>query len=255
MNKLEQAIRKTTGEGVYTSSFFSNTESNGIEEIAKMETSFLVSKEELRKKKIIYPGMKNSKLYNSFRELRSTITGEKSNNIVMITALDVKSGTSFFARNLASAIAFDTSKTALLVDCNNGHSEVGDIFNVSGSNGVSDYVSDASINIEDIIYESGVKRLRVIPFGKIDSQVDEQVNHPRFQKLLNEIKNKYQDRNVILDAPPVLNSADARILLNLCDQVVVVVPYGGVSKNKIEEAITLIGRDKLAGVVFNDYLN
>lgn len=254
MNKLEQAIRKNSDEGDYSSSFFSGSETNGIEEISKMEVSFLLSKDEMISKKIIFPGMKNKALYNSFRELRASITGDDSRSIVMITALNQKSGTSFFARNLASAIAFDTSKTALLVDCNN-NSEVGSTFNITNSNGISDYVTDDNLEVEDIIYESGVKRLRVIPFGEVGEKVDEQYNHPKFKSLLNEIKNKYQNRNIIIDAPPMLNSADSRILLNLCDQVVVVIPYGSVSKTNLQEAISLIGRDKLAGVVFNDYLN
>lgn len=254
MNKLEQAIRKTADAQFYGSSVFGASNTSGIEEIAKMETSFLLDHDELKKKKIIYPSMKDSKLLNSFRELRSSITDHVDKNIVMVTAIGNKSGTSFFARNVASAIAFDTSKTALLMDCNNRNSEVGELFNLENNKGIAEYVSSSNLSVGDIINESGVKRLRVIPFGSENEQVDEQYSHPRFIRLLEEIKNQYRDRHIILDSPPILNSADSRILLNLCDQVVLVVPYGKVSKSNLEEAISIIGREKFTGVVFNDYL-
>lgn len=255
MNKIEQAIRKTAHDGFFSSSLFSNVQTSCIEEISKMNNSFILSKDELRKKKIIYPSMKDSKLINSFRELRSTISSSNNSNVTMVAALGGKSGVSFFARNIASAIAFDTSKTSLLMDCNNRDSEVGRLFDLCGKPGVSEYVSNSSLNVEDIIYESGVERLRVIPFGDENIQVDEQYNHPRFRDLLDDIKNRYEDRNIIIDAPPILDFADSRLLLNLCDQVVIIIPYGKVSRQRLDEALTLIGREKFSGIVFNDHFN
>lgn len=255
MNKLEQAIRKTADDGFYSSSTFSNNQSSCIEEISNMKTNFKLDHEALKKKKIIYSSMPNSKLVNSFREIRSSIEDNSGQNLIMVTALDRKSGTSFFARNLATVIAFDTSKTAILMDGNNQLPEVSDTFDMGDVNGINDYVSNSEIKTEDIIYESGINRLRIIPSGVKDRQVDEQYSHPRFHNLLLDIKHKYQDRRIIIDSPPILNSADSRILMNLCDQVIIVVPYGKVSKPKLDEAIKLIGREKFTGIVFNDHYN
>jgi len=255
MNKLEQAIRKTADQGLFGSSIFNGSQTSCIEEIEKMELSYTLSHEDLKKKKIIYPSMHNSKLMNAFRELRSSVTENNHKNIVMVTALDPDSGTSFFARNLASVIAFDSSKTSVLVDCNHQNSEIAKVFDLSNKVGISDYVSNKDHGIDSIIYESGVKRLRVVPFGSVDTQLDEQFNHPRFHNLLGDLKHKYQDRSIIIDAPPILNSADTRILMNLCDQVVLVVPYGKVSQSRLEEALSLLSREKLTGVVFNEYMN
>lgn len=255
MNKLEQAIRKTADQGLFGSSMFSGNQTSCIEEIEKMELSYTLSHEELKKKKIIYPSMDNSKLMNSFRELRSSVTDNPSKNIVMVTALDPNSGTSFFAGNLASVIAFDSSKTAVLVDCNHNNSEVSNLFDIENRYGISDYVSNKNLCIDSIISESGVKRLRVVPFGSADTQLDEQFNHPRFHNLLADLKHKYKERSIVIDAPPILNSADTRILMNLCDQVVLVVPYGKVSQSRLEEALSILSREKLTGVVFNEYMN
>lgn len=255
MNKLEQAIRKTADNGFYSSSTFSNITSSCIEEISKMETSFQLDYETLKKKKIIYTSMPNSKLVNSFRDIRSSLEDSSGQNLIMVTALDAKSGTSFFARNLAAVIAFDASKTAILMDGNNQVPEVSDKFDMDAVNGINDYVSNPKIKAEDVIYESGIRRLRIIPSGFKEKQVDELYSHPRFHSLLFDIKHKYQDRSIIIDSPPILSSADSRILMNLCDQVVIVVPYGKVSRSRLDEAIKLIGREKFTGIVFNDHFN
>lgn len=252
MNKLEMAIRKNSGDRFYGSSLFGERKSTHIEEISKMETSFLLTEEELKSKKIIHPNMKDKKAINSFRELRSSILEKEAGNVVMVTAIGAKSGTSYFARNLAASIAFDTSKTALLMDCNNNNNDTSEIFDLQHASGVTEFVANSNKKIEDIIFESGLKRLRIVPFG--NDQLNEQYSHPRFEQLLTELKSTYQDRHIVIDSPAILNSADTRILLNLCDQVIVVVPYGKVSRSSLEQAIALIGRDKFSGVVFNDYL-
>jgi protein-tyrosine kinase len=255
MNKFELAIRKTANKGIHSASIFARSGASSIDQIKKMSSNFLLSNELLIQKKIIYPRMSDNELLNSFRELRSSITVGDNHNVIMVTALDTKSGTSFFARNLASVIAFDTSRTSILMDCNALNDAISGIFNIHRAKGLSDYVSSPDLSCNDIIYETGISRLRVVPFGDKNTGIDEQFSHPRFHDLLTEIKHKYIDRDVIIDAPPILNSADARILLELCDQVIVVVPYGKVNRSRLEEAAYLVGLDRLSGVVFNDYFN
>jgi Mrp family chromosome partitioning ATPase len=63
---------------------------------------------------------------------------------------------------------------------------------------------------------------------------------------------RYDDRYIFMDAAPITESADTRILVELCDFVLLVVPYGRVTKNRIQEAADAIGKDKLLGIVFND---
>mgnify|MGYP000057388528 FL=1 len=135
MNKLEQAIRKTSGGDYLYSS--SGEKASFIEEIEKMKTSYLMTRENLDKNRIIYPDFKNSELVNSFRELRTLITSKSSNNVVMVTSTRENSGVSFFSRNLAVATAFDLSKTSILVDCNGRGGGVDEIFNLNLKPGVS----------------------------------------------------------------------------------------------------------------------
>jgi Mrp family chromosome partitioning ATPase len=70
--------------------------------------------------------------------------------------------------------------------------------------------------------------------------------------LLSELRQRYVDRFIILDAPPITDSADARILAELADYAVLVVPYGAATEAQITAAAKLIGEKKLLGVVFSD---
>ena len=107
MNKLEQAIRKTVGNGSLHSSSVEGF--SAIEEIDKMKSSYLMAKEELNKLKIIYPDFKKSELVNSFREMRISITALNSKNVVMVTSINSDAGVSFFARNSIFSFLFLSS--------------------------------------------------------------------------------------------------------------------------------------------------
>ena len=253
MNKIEQAIKKKSGDediffGIQQDSFSS------VEEIERMKSCLPLSTEELLKKKIIYPAMKNQNLVNSFRDLRTNITKNSNNNIIIVTSTARKSGNSFFARNLATATAFDASKTAILLDCSITNNDAGNLFELTEKVGILNYLLDKNIKIEEIIHDSGIKRLRIIPFGSSDMTIGEHFSHPRFQNLISQLKHKYGDRHIFIDAPPILESADTRILMELCDQVVLVVPYGKSNIVNIKAATKMIGQEKFSGVVFNDYV-
>lgn len=253
MNKIEQAIRKISGNN----DIFFGDESDSlscVEEIEKMQSRFSLSAEALLEKQIIYPAMKDYRLVNSFRDLRTNITKDNNNNIILVTSTARKSGNSFFARNLAAATAFDASKTAILLDCSITNNDAGELFDLTDKSGILNYLLNKEIKIEDIIHDTGIKRLRIIPFGSSELSIGEHFSHPRFQNLVSQLKHKYGDRHIFIDAPPILESADTRILMELCDQVVLVVPYGQSNIANIQAATKMIGQEKFSGVVFNDYV-
>ena len=47
-------------------------------------------------------------------------------------------------------------------------------------------------------------------------------------------------------------TADAAILSEVADQIVVVVPYGKISNSRLQKALKLLPKKKIAGLVVND---
>lgn len=253
MDKLERAIRSTIVNGELA--FVGDVNNScSIKEISKMEIEKFFTPEELENKKIIYQGSNQVDLLHKFRDIRTALASSENGNVVLVTSLAPSYGTSYFTRNLAAVTSFDSTKTSLLVDCNVDRPSVSDTFELIGRPGVLDYVVNESIAIDDVIHCSGIKRYRCIPAGSSIDNCQEFFTHPRFKKLLTNLKNRYKDRNIFIDAPPILTSADTRILLEVCDQVILVVPYGRVNKEEIATAEQIIPKGKLKGIVLNEYI-
>ena len=72
------------------------------------------------------------------------------------------------------------------------------------------------------------------------------------RSFLQDIKNRYDDRIIILDSPPVLDSADAKILGEVTEYVLMVLPYKTVSSGKVDKMLKAVVRDKIVGFVINN---
>lgn len=209
---------------------------------------------ELDERKIIYPGMKNRQILNVFRELRTRLyqrAGQEENFVLMVCSISPEGGASFISLNLGAAIALDQSKTSVIVDCNLYAPNLHQSLPVEADYGLADYLENVTLNVEDIIYSSGVRRMRIIPAGSKRQPGVEFFTSSRMRHFVDEVRSRYRDRYVILDAPPLSSFADARILADMCDFVLLVVPYAKTTESQLEATIESIGKDKLAGVIFN----
>ncbi len=209
---------------------------------------------ELAEERVIYPEMGDERVVNAFRELRTNLNQRHRapNWVTLISALRPRGGASFVAVNLAAAVTFEEAKTALLVDCNLDHPALDRLVKEPNPIGLTDYLSDDTIGIEEIIHPTGIARLRVMPAGRRASSAGEFFTLERMRNLVSDVKSRYPDRAVVLDGPPVPRTADLRILEMLADQLVMVVPYGRAAEDEVDAAIAQLNEQKFAGVVLND---
>lgn len=223
------------------------------QEIREMADIFRLGEDDLEEKKLIYPRMRDKRVLNVFRDIRTKLI-EKSgskNFTLMVTSVCEEGGSTFVANNLAASIALDQGKTALIVDCN--------LYSPASSQlldgdhiGFSDFLESPTVSIENIIYATGIPRLRLIPIGKSLDISPEYYTSYRMKQFTEELSRRYSDRYVILDVPPVGSTTDARILADCCDFVVLVVPHGKVTKDQLKKSIANFDSDKLIGIIFNN---
>jgi len=222
-------------------------------EIAEMnENQYLLATEHDRKR-LIYQDMPDNRIANAFREIRTKMLAlsQGRNFICMVTSVNSGGGASFVSMNLATAFSFEESKTSIVVDCNLRRPTVDTMVGLEADQGLTDFLEENEIDLENIIYPSGIKRVRLIPVGQKRENVVEYFTSVRMKRFLDALVNRYMDRFIFLDAPSIGDSVDARILAELCDFVILVVEYGKVTEKKLKSAVDAIGRDRLAGVVFN----
>lgn len=227
------------------------------EAIALMHEAHLLNRPDLARNRIIYPELRENGTVQAFREIRTKILQKTlgRNCVIMVTSVSGQSGSSFVALNLSVAFAFDAAKTALLIDCNlrnpSSRKLLPDLQN-KNLPGLTDYLENAQMDLAEIIHRVGIERVRVIPSGQKREIPSEYFTSHKMRQLMDSLQQRYPERFIILDAPPMTQSADTQILTELCDYVLVVVPYGRVTHSQIDACVKAIDSKKFLGIVFNN---
>lgn len=209
---------------------------------------------ELERLKIVNGSMGNVRILNTFRELRTQLLkiNDKKNFVCMVSSINHGGGASYVAKNLAAVFALDKSKTSLLIDANLYAPSLDELIIGEASTGITDYLSNSTLNIKDVVYATGVPRLRVVPIGEHSEGAAEYFSSDKMSHFIEEIRSRYPDRYIFIDAPPVVDSSEARILTEVSDMVLLVVPHAKATKEQIETAIQAVDKEKLVGLVYNN---
>ena len=231
-----------------------NPHNSDSELILNMEDVAIKSQDELSALKIIYPGMSQRGVLNAFRDLRTRLLqkSEGKNFVLLVSSLGLGGGSSFVAMNMAASFALDEKKTAIYIDANSEGSFADKILKSTADYGLMDYLDNESLDLRDIIYSSGVPRVRIIPPGIVGDTNVERLASFRMKKLLSLLKSRYDDRFIVIDVPPVSDSSIPRILSQMVDMAILVVPFGRVTQGQILSGVDAVGEDKFSGLVFNN---
>ncbi len=225
-----------------------------VADIADMTEITLKTPEELSALKIIYPGMPQREMLNSFRDLRAKLLEKTAgqNFVLLVSSLHDGNDSSYVAMNMAASFALDEQKTAIYIDCNFENSFANELLKDSRDYGLMEYLDNPALGLKDIIYSAGIQRVRVIPPGVGGETSVERLATTRMSQLIESVKTRYPDRFVVLDVPPASDSSVARILSRVADLAVLVVPFGKVTPNQILAGVDAVGEEKFAGLVFNN---
>jgi len=225
-------------------------------DLSNMEEAKLFNDRQLELLGIVHPRSKDRALVDAMRQLRTKLyTLQEGNFSVLVSSVLPQGGGSFVALNLAATIAFDQAKSSLLVDANLHDPVIHRLLKLIGrekSHGLMEYLEHPELGVEHIVSPSGVPRMRVIPIGQHNEISAEHFTSARYKQLMIDIKERYDNRYVVVDGPAMTTSADARILSDICDYTVLVVPYGGVSPSVLDSIVDEIDETRLAGVVINN---
>lgn len=231
-----------------------SVDSTIMRSLAKMSDFNLLDRFKMEQKRIVHPDMEDYALMNSFREIRTRLLqkSENKNFVLMVVTVDRHMGATFMSVNLGAAFSYEGEKTSLLIDCHHQDGGLSKLLELEETLGLSDYIKNPEIDVSQIIYPIGISRMRLIPFGSSRSGGLEFLTSERMKEFVGVLKRKHVDRYIIINAPPLEVSADAAILSELADFVIVVVPYGKISNSRLKKAIKSIPREKIAGIVMND---
>ncbi|MBN2064205.1 MAG: polysaccharide biosynthesis tyrosine autokinase [Sedimentisphaerales bacterium] len=198
----------------------------------------------------------SSQAAEAFREIWSALyyRGIRDNRrAVMITSPQAGAGKSFVASNLAIIMAH-AGLRVLLIDADLRNPTQHKIHGTSAwlRAGLADILEGGLDVLPDCIISTSVANLDMLSSGSGGFTHSELLAGDVFRQMLEVLKNSY-DR-IIIDTPPVLELADARIMASVCDSTVLVVRADQSRREQCTQAtaiLTAIGAE-LAGVIVND---
>ncbi|MCW9024272.1 MAG: XrtA-associated tyrosine autokinase [Gammaproteobacteria bacterium] len=195
-----------------------------------------------------FRGLKRPILRNAFG--RNAVLVDQG-NMVMVTSSLPGEGKTFTALSLAMSIAVEKDTTVLLVDCDVVNPSLSRFLKIQDNPGLTDYLNDSGVGFNEIIISTDIENLKVMPAGRQFSQSTELLASERMEMLTTEISQRYNDRVILFDSPPLLLASQAAVLAQLMGQIIVIVEAEKTPKSAVKEAISLLDEDKAIGVVLN----
>ena len=226
--------------------------------ISRMAIGLKFSKEELRERRLLQADMTDGVLLDRYRNIRTKLLARSKNDtgdnfITLVTPVIPYSDSSLVAANLAAVFSLDEAKTSILVEANVNDPKLNDLFYNEKNKGLIEYLESDEVDMSSMILKTGVPRLCFVPSGLSKENSAEYFTSQKMKRFIKELLTRYPDRFPIVNSGSVINSADTRILVALCDVVVLVIPYGMCSDEEVMQAALAIGEDKLAGVVLDGF--
>lgn len=226
---------------------------NEIDKILYKYTSVVKLDQACLEKHRIVSHAKNNLYTNIFDSLRTQVLLKMEENnwrTVAVISPTPASGKTFVAINLAISIAHQPQKTAILVDLDFRRPKVATYLGLHAEKSMNDYLQ-GNAQLKDVIISPSIPRLVVIPTMRPVAKSAEILSSNKVVNLIQDLRDRYDSRIVIFDAPPVLNSDDAMVLIPQVDCFLLVIANGMSSKSEIEETMYHLPQEKLLGVVLN----
>ena len=173
----------------------------------------------------------------------------------MVTSGRPSEGKTFTAVNLALSIAIEQDKTVLLVDADVLRPNVCNTLGIEKRKGLMDYLLDEVDDLSEVIYHTNVDKLKIIPSGKSHHLSTELLASQKMLETVDEFANRYPDRIVVFDTPPIIGINESAILANFAGQAVVVTEEGKSKLSDIRYAVERLNPEMAIGFVVNKSIN
>jgi len=203
---------------------------------------------------------KPSMLAESFQNALTSILfsahhGERP-RMMAVTSAGPSEGKSTVVSNLAIALA-QINQRVLIVDADMRRPRVHQIFGVSNEIGLSTLLNERSAvrarPQSAYFVETEVPGLVVLPSGPIATNASNLLYSPRLAELLGALRSEFD--SILIDTPPMLHLADARVLGQHCDSVILVVRAGRTTRDAALAALKKLEQDgtSVLGTILNDW--
>jgi exopolysaccharide/PEP-CTERM locus tyrosine autokinase len=201
-------------------------------------------------------GRPGSAIAEQFRFLRSKLikpeTGKRPRTLLITSALQGE-GKTFVASNLAATLAQGLDEYVLLVDADMRNPRVHKVFGYDRtSQGLSSHLTQ-DIPLENVLRNTSVGKLTVLPAGEDIENPVELLSSTKMKGLIAEVRDRYPDRFVIFDSPPMELAPETLVLAKEVDGIYLVVLRAKTPRDVVSSTLERFHKDKFMGVILNGY--
>ena len=185
------------------------------------------------------------------RAFAARAPGDNPGNLIMITSSLPGEGKTYTAINLAMSIAMELDHTVLLVDADVARPSILRTLGLPPQRGLMDILVDDKIDMGDVMLRTNVDTLSILPAGTSTPRATELLASSTMTNLVEEIANRYPDRIVIFDSPPLLLTSESRVLASHMGQIVLVVEAQTTTQHAVKEALSQIDGLDNVNLIYN----
>jgi protein-tyrosine kinase len=214
----------------------------------------------LKKMGTITPDSEKSQIAEEFRIIKRPLIANafgqgtarvKNGNLIMVTSSLPGEGKSFCAINLAISMAMEMDRTVLLVDADVARPRIPEYLGIHADKGLLDVLQDKSLQLSDVMIKTNIAKLTVLPAGRTYKRATELLASAAMTNLVEDIGNRYHDRIIIFDSPPLLATSEASVLATHMGQIVMVVEAEKTSQEAVSEALNHLQSCEVVGMLLN----
>ncbi len=183
--------------------------------------------------------------------LRESVTGGRP-QAILVTSPSPAEGKTTVASNLGMALA-ETGRNVLLVDGDFRRPRLHHVFELPNNWGLTSLLAEGA-NMQDVVGMSTTfPGLSVLPSGPPPESISKTLYSPALRQFFNLVRTRFDI--ILIDAPPILEVADARVLGEFADGAVLVLRAGSTDRADALEAAQHLQEDGtlLLGTVLNDW--
>ncbi len=179
---------------------------------------------ERSKSTIVIAEGKRSFIAEQFRQLRTSLGYmgvDETHKRILITSSISNEGKSFIAINLGISLAL-MGKKVVLIELDLRKPKLSEQFHISRNTGITNYLV-GKIEANELIKDTGIENLFLIPSGPIPPNPSELISNGRLKELLIYLGGTFD--NILIDTAPVNPVTDAYIISPLADVTLFIVRH------------------------------
>ncbi len=209
---------------------------------------------------VLTPGQGKTQIAEQFRIIKrplltnvfnkNTAKG-KNVNLIMLSSALAGEGKSFCAVNLAMSIASEMDHRVLLIDADVARPTIPKILGIGTEKGLLDLLLDEKLNVCDVLMRTSIDKLNVITSGTKHAHATELLASQGMERLLDELAQRYDDRIVIFDSPPLLLTSEARVLAARMGQIVLVVEAERTTQQAVNQTLHQLESCDNVNLIYN----